>query len=197
MTNHFATAFSRTMKNEGGYSNDPADPGGETYMGITRRWFGPWAGWPVVDDWKAGCISALQRDVLLTDHVRDFYKAQFWDRVQGDAVSTLSPEVAYELFDTGVNLDIVDAVRFLQEALNMQNQYGKVYPDIAVDGKLGTKTLGTLKRYLEWQPGSRDQNEQVLLNCMNGEQYLYYKSNPNHERFRGWFARVCICTMCR
>ncbi|HIA2409759.1 TPA: glycosyl hydrolase 108 family protein, partial [Burkholderia contaminans] len=33
----FDDAFEALMGNEGGYSNSPADPGGETMWGITAR----------------------------------------------------------------------------------------------------------------------------------------------------------------
>lgn len=186
----YEQAFAATMKNESGYSNVTGDRGGETYMGISRVFWPSWPGWPMVDDCQEGLINALQRDVGCSEHVRKFYRVQFWDRFQGDAVAALSLRVACELFDTGVNLGVTRAVQFLQESLNMQNRYGQTYPDIHVDGCLGKETLRTLSRYLSTQPGSRDDNETILLNCMNGEQYCAYKKNPQHERFRGWFRRV-------
>jgi len=190
MSDAFATAFSATMKNEGGYSNVKSDRGGETYMGISRVFWPSWTGWEIVDACSDGEINALQRDVSCADHVRAFYRVQFWERFQGDAVAAESVSVACELFDTGVNMGIHRAVCFLQEALNMQNQYAKTYPDISVDGQLGKGTVSTLKRYLTYQPGTRADNEQILLNCMNGEQYVHYKKNAQHEQFRGWFRRV-------
>ena len=190
MISAFSVAFGRTMKIEGGYSNDPGDPGGETYMGISRKFWPSWLGWPVIDDWKSGNINGLQRDTMLADHVRSFYKAQFWDRWQGDVIADISLEIACEMFDTSVNMNVTRAVRFLQEALNMQNQNAKTYPDIAVDGVLGNGTINTLRRYLSSQPGNKADNESILLNCMNGEQYIFYKNNPQHEQFRGWFRRV-------
>lgn len=186
-TDSFQKALIATLENEGGYT---IIGGHETYYGIDRSWFPSWHGWKIVDDWKGGNIGEGKRDELLVEPVDSFYRANFWDRFQGDSVAEISDNVALELFDTAVNIGVSFAVRFLQTALNMQNQFGKTYPDIPVDGKLGRGTLNTLKRYLETQPGSRKGNEQILLNCMNGEQYIYYKGNAQHERFRGWFKRV-------
>ena len=42
--NVFLTAFANTMIHEGGYSVDPGDSGGETYMGISRHHWPDWAG---------------------------------------------------------------------------------------------------------------------------------------------------------
>jgi len=186
----FAKAFSGTMKNEKGYSSNPNDRGLETYMGISRVFWPSCPVWEFVDACKNKEINALQRDVACAEHVRTFYRVQFWDRIQGDAVADLSVDVACELFDTAVNMGTHRAVQFLQEALNMQNKYAATYPDIPVDGQLGKGTISTLKRYLSYGPGSKEDNEQILLNCMNGEQYIAYKKNSQHELFRGWFRRV-------
>jgi len=110
--------------------------------------------------------------------------------LQGDKVAGISPEVAYELFDTAVNLDVPDAVKFLQIALNMQRMATRSFPVLVVDGLLGRNTLTALTRYLATQPGDPERNEKILLNSMNGEQYICYKNNPQHSYFRGWFLRV-------
>ena len=78
----------------------------------------------------------------------------------------------------------------MQIALNMQNQFGNIYAELLTDGLLGPKTLGVLDRYLATQPGDPERIEKILLNCMNGEQYISYKGNPRHPYFRGWFLRV-------
>ena len=187
---HFEEAFARTMSEEGGYSFDRMDPGGETYMGISRVYWQSWEGWEILDKLKEkGTVPGFAISDL-APLVFDFYRNNFWNRMQGDKVVSLSHEVAYELFDTSVNLDVPDAVRFLQTALNMQNQFGHIYPELLADGLLGPKTFDVLERYLATQPGDPVRNEKILLNCMNGEQYLCYKGNPRHPYFRGWFLRV-------
>ena len=45
----FKPAFDATMRNEGGYGNDPQDPGGETYRGIARKFHSKWEGWTTID----------------------------------------------------------------------------------------------------------------------------------------------------
>jgi len=41
----FLTAYEVTMQAEGGYVNDPQDPGGETYKGVARSRNPKWPGW--------------------------------------------------------------------------------------------------------------------------------------------------------
>ena len=72
----------------------------------------------------------------------------------------------------------------------MQRMVTRSFPELDVDGLLGSNTLTALARYLVTQPGNPERNEKILLNCMNGEQYICYKENPRHPYFRGWFLRV-------
>lgn len=192
MSDHFAAAFEAMSEHEGRaqWSDRSDDPGGETYWGISRVWWPSAAIWPHVDDWRAGRISRVICESLCEPLVRQFYRMQFWDRFLGDQVAAESPAVAAELLEAGVNLGVHRAVSFLQEALNMQNRRATVYPDLVVDGRLGQRTLNTLRRYLQSGPGSRGDHESILLNCMNGEQYIAYKTNPLAELNRGWFRRV-------
>lgn len=184
---HFATAFEVTMKNEGlgKLTNDSRDPGGMTYSGISRRYWPDWAGWKIIDaNPVPGPQVKLELDVL----VRSFYRVEFWNRMQGDRLAELSPAIAYEMFDTAVNMDVVRAIEFLQTGYNIaRGEYGS---DLEVDGKLGPVTLETIKNYLASKPGTPALNEEILLNCMNGEQYIFYKANPRRKYFRGWFRRV-------
>jgi lysozyme family protein len=187
---HFEEAFARTMSEEGGYNIDRMDPGGETYMGISRVYWPGWEGWGIIDNFgENGMIPEFAKRSL-ESLVFGFYRTNFWNRIQGDKVAQISPEVVYELFDTAMNLDVPDAVKFLQTALNMQCLATSSFPELAVDGLLGPNTLTALKRYHDTQPGDPERNEKILLNCMNGEQYICYKRNPSYPHFRGWFLRV-------
>lgn len=90
--NDFDTAFDRLLGNEGGYSNDLHDPGGETNWGISKR------SYPHVD------IKGLTRD-----GAKGIYKNDFWAPLQ-----ELPFPLKYQLFDFAVNSGIQTAVRKLQ-----------------------------------------------------------------------------------
>lgn len=96
---NFDLAFDRLMGHEGGYVNDPNDPGGETNWGISKR------SYPDLD------IKALTRD-----QAREIYRRDFWDRIRGDR---LYDGVAFQLFDFAINSGIETAVRKLQRALGV------------------------------------------------------------------------------
>jgi len=95
----FDVACDRLLGHEGGYVNDPNDPGGETNWGISKR------SYPDVD------IKALTRA-----GAKDIYRRDFWDRLKAD---TLHDGVAFQLFDFAVNSGIETAVRYLQRAVGV------------------------------------------------------------------------------
>lgn len=94
---NFDTAFDRLMGHEGGYSNDPRDPGGETNWGISKR------SYPSVD------IKALTRDGAKAIYLRDFWQPL------GDAPGAIK----FQVFDFAVNSGIQTAIRKLQAAIGV------------------------------------------------------------------------------
>ncbi len=95
----FDDAIDRILGHEGGYVNDPADPGGETKWGISKR------SYPDVD------VAALTRD-----GAKAIYRRDFWDRIGADS---LPASVRYQVLDFAVNSGIETAVRYLQRALGV------------------------------------------------------------------------------
>jgi lysozyme family protein len=95
----FDVACDRVLGHEGGYVNDPHDPGGETNWGISKR------SYPHVD------IKALTRD-----QAKAIYKKDVWVPIKGD---TVYDGVAYQLFDFAVNSGIQTAIRYLQRAVGV------------------------------------------------------------------------------
>jgi lysozyme family protein len=179
----FKTALKETLGIEGGISNNPKDRGGFTYKGISRKNWPMWEGWHLVDHWQAAGLTPLNLQTL-DGLVERFYRVNFWDRISLSAIN--SQKIANELFDTGVNAHTKTAVTFLQKALNLLNQEGKLYSDILVDGILGSKTLELTNNHP--YPDS-------LLKLLNGLQLSYYiaicEKDPTQEVFlRGWLKRT-------
>ena len=99
----FTQAFQLMIAHEGGYGNDPDDPGGETYKGVARKIFSKWDGWTKVDILKrqSGFPANLDKDPELQQNVSDFYRVTFWDKINGDQIT--NQNVANSIFDFGVN----------------------------------------------------------------------------------------------
>ena len=187
---NFTEAYDLTSAHEGGYVDDPTDRGGETYRGISRVHHPGWIGWQKIDTLKRrrGFPATLDVDRSLQNSVKSFYKRKYWDRFLGDQVP--DQRLANELYDTGVNMGVRRAVRFLQNALNQLNRNQRNYQDLVVDGWLGQGTLKVLKQYLRLERKS-----DLLLKVMNiqqGARYLEIMENdPAQEKYaRGWLKRA-------
>lgn len=178
MSSAFEAALAELLGIEGSYSDDPADSGGKTRYGITEavaRRHG-----------YAGPMRELPADLA-----RDIYRADYWDAQQLDAVALLSRPIAFELFDTGINMGTSQAGEFLQMSLNAFNRQGADYDDIEVDGEIGPATLDALTAFLKRR--GKD-GETVLLRALNALQGAAYielaERREKDERFVfGWFLQ--------
>lgn len=177
-TNAFDTAFKHTVGIEGGYSDHPSDTGGETRFGITERVA------------RANGYGGAMRALLFATAKR-IYKTQYWNPLRLDEVGELSPAIAAELFDTGVNIGIGRATAFLQRALNVLNKSGTLFSDIQTDGAMGPITLGALTSFLSVR--GKD-GEIVMLRALNAQQAVKYiefaESKESQEDFLfGWLKQ--------
>ncbi|MFA3545298.1 glycoside hydrolase family 108 protein [Acinetobacter baumannii] len=171
------------IKREGGYVNNPADRGGATKFGITQA-VARENGW-----------NGNMKDLPL-EFAKSIYKKQYWLEPRFDQVNALSPSVAEELLDTGVNCGPNFAKPLLQRALNLLNNQGKAgWPDLKVDGVYGSATLGALKTYLSKRGKDGEKVLVRVLNIMQGQRYIEIcERNPKQEQFfYGWISnRVVI-----
>ena len=160
---------------EGGFVDHPADRGGPTNWGITERVA------------RAFGYHARMQD-LPRSVAKSIYLERYWEQPRFNLVNELSPAVAEELLDTGVNMGPGVATQFLQRTLNALNSEGKHYPDITVDGALGRITIAALRAYL----GARGKDGHVvLLRALNAQQAVRYielaEARPSQEAFvHGW-----------
>jgi len=80
----FYLAYKTVRANEGGYRNVSWDAGGETYKGISRVNWPQWAGWKIIDAYKAahGPIKqgAVVADPNLDTLVLKFFSDNFWGK---------------------------------------------------------------------------------------------------------------------
>jgi lysozyme family protein len=182
----FKIAYAETMRIEGGYANDPKDTGGETWKGVSRKNWPKWAGWALIDKAKTqtGFPASLRSNPALEVLVMQFYQAQFWDK--NKLGNLVDQSIATEMFDTGVNMGVSQAAVFLQRSLNVLNKNATVYPDIAVDGIIGSATVALANKF---------KSPQMLYNALNTLQGARYfaicEANKSQERFfYGWATRV-------
>lgn len=93
----FDRAFDKVIGHEGGYVNDPRDPGGETKYGISRR-----------------AYPNLDIRNLTLDQAKGIYKRDYWDRCLCDQLPGL---LRFHIFDAAVNSGVKQAAIWLQRAV--------------------------------------------------------------------------------
>lgn len=113
---NFEQAIELVLKHEGGYVNNPADKGGETKYGISKR------SYPNVDIKN-----------LTLEQAKAIYKRDFWDVSNYQRINNY--KVASKVFDLSINMGILQATKILQRALRSCGF------NVTEDGVLGTKTL--------------------------------------------------------
>jgi hypothetical protein len=111
----FDAIFPWVLEAEGGWTDDPKDPGGPTMYGIDTR-----------DDeaaWKALGVTDLRK--LTIDQAKTIYKSKYWDTAQ---CGTMPTPVAETHFNYAVNVGASQSVKFLQGSLGIKidGQYGPV-----------------------------------------------------------------------
>jgi lysozyme family protein len=91
----FDTAFDRLMGHEGGYVNNPSDPGGETIWGISKR------------SYPHLVIRNISREQAKAIYARDFWAP----------LGDMPESIKFQAFDFAVNSGIQTAVRKLQASV--------------------------------------------------------------------------------
>ena len=162
---------------EGGYSNHPADRGGATRWGITEavaRAHG-----------YRGDMRGFPRDEAV-----GIYRRIYWSRPGFDRIADNAPEIAAELFDTGVNMGPAVAVSFLQRALNALNRGGSDYPDIVPGTRIDDATVTALTTFLDRRKPNGESVLMKAVEALQGERYLNLaERRPANEAFLyGWLA---------
>ncbi len=102
-TTEFNRVFERIIKHEGGYVNHPADPGGETNFGITKRTA------------MAYGYTSPMRNMTRAD-ARRIYEKAFYSRYK---TWDFPPVLLFQIFDAAVNHGHGNACRMLQRAVGV------------------------------------------------------------------------------
>lgn len=161
----FEHALSHVLAMEGGFTDDPYDPGGPTNKGITLSTFARHIGKTLTPANRDRLTSDLQ--AISDRDVREIYLSRYW-----------RPSRAHEMpngvdlmhFDASVNHGLTGAARLLQAALRVE-----------VDGEIGPITLAAIRRA---EPAA-------LIRRYAELRADRYRSLDHFWRFgRGWLRRV-------
>ncbi len=135
-------AIENTILNEGLYSNNLNDRGGETYMGISRKNWPNWNGWKIVDFHKRESKyfkQAMLENKNLKNEVIEFYIIHFANKLKISEI--LSKDIAMSFFDYGVNSGKKSAIKSVQKIVKT-----------TVDGNFGPNSIRHLNNYIIKNP---------------------------------------------
>lgn len=164
MSSNFDIAFQDVIGLEGGYVNDPDDPGGETKYGISKR------SYPQVD------IKNLSLEQAKQIYYRDFWLRMLLDRVE-------SSKICNEIFEQGVNMGRSKAIEHVQKSARM------IGLDVFVDGYVGEQTVKAIGDII--RRGASDPFMKCM-NGFQFMWYVDIVTNKSTQKkyFVGWLKRV-------
>lgn len=165
----FLDAVKRTLDEEGVFSYHPSDRGGATKYGITE---------------KVARRHGFDVRKLTIPQATEIYHQDYWLAFELD--SLLSPRIAGEIFDTGVNMGPARAAEIAQQAAWF---FG--FDPGKIDGDIGPKTVRAINALTP-------KYEEQFLYALNGFQFNRYydiaDDNPTQRVafFKGWMKRLKV-----
>ena len=159
---NFLACFNETESFEGGYVNNPHDPGGATLKGVTQGAY---------NSWRVGQGLAVQPVRQATDaEIQEIYRQQYWNPVRGD---DLYAGLDLVMVDYGWGSGPVTAIRHLQKVLG-----------VSIDGQFGLETMGAIRPFF----GARGS---ALINQLCDDRTAFFQSLSTWVYFgRGWTVRL-------
>lgn len=153
---------------EKGYWNDPV--GGPTMYGITEP--------PARAAGYKGDMKDLPRETAYAIYYDQYVTAPGFNKI-----ITYSDLVAQEVIDTGVNMGVGVAGKFLQRSLNALEKSGLI-----VDGKVGQRTINALRDYYAHRGSDGTKVLLKMLNSLQATRYieLAESSEARRKNLYGW-----------
>lgn len=165
-------AIKYVLKNEGGYSNNKNDKGGETNFGISARFL---SDLPDKEPLKIKPLKSFTVQDAISIYDNYIWSFSVCEKIKDERLSV-------KLFDTIVNIGKFHAYLLIQKACNFP------LPDnskLKEDGILGKESISQINHF----PGS------VLIKTYADKIFYYYeeivKKNPSQKQFLvGWQQRA-------
>lgn len=159
----FDQACAAVLRYEGGFSDDPADPGnwtgGAVNVGVCRG-----TKWGI----SAAAYPTLDIVDLTEDDAQNIYRQRYWNAVSGDR---LPSTLAVLVFDAAVNLGVSRAIRLLQNTVGSEP-----------DGLLGPETLAAISAA----------DPPTVCVEFHARRLLFMVGLPSWKTFgSGWARRLC------
>jgi len=159
---NFNQCLTIVLHEEGGYTNNPQDPGGITNFGITKTNWEEYVGHPV---------SASDMQSLTVTMITPYYHSKVWNKLLCDQ---LPSGIDLCVFDFAVNGGPSRSAKFLQKIIGATQ-----------DGSIGPNTISLLNSYIS-------KNSILdTINQFQNQRRVFYQSLPTFSVFgKGWLSRV-------
>lgn len=162
MERNFPEALAHTLAFEGGWANNPNDPGGATMKGITHKTYTDYLGRAVTHD---------ELRAIPDHHLAEIYRKRYWDACH---CSELPDGLDLAVFDTAVNTGPAQAARLLQRIVS-----------VPADGAIGPKTIAAVNEY------ASAQGLHALIEAYTDARHNFYRLLPTYVHFgEGWRKRT-------
>ena len=125
MRETLTVALDLMFGHEGGYVNNPKDPGGATKYGITHK--------TLAAHRSVASVTPAQVKALTKDEATEIYRRSYWSQSGGDL---LPVGIDYMAFDYGVNSGPAQAIKSLQRVIG-----------VTLDGIVGGQTVTAVMAY--------------------------------------------------
>lgn len=165
------------LRSEGGFVEDPADPGGATNHGISLR-YARGVGLDLDGDGDTD-----RDDILLVtaERARELYRDDFWT---GPGIRRLPAEIQPVMVDWGVNSGPPRPIMAMQRVINL----AEIGFDLDDDGVIGPQTRRAAEH-------AQAEMGPFFNNAIVDERLSFYQrlvdARPASRRFlRGWLARA-------
>lgn len=126
---NFARSLAAVLQSEGGWSDNPLDPGGCTMKGVTLA---------VYQAWRGQSTTAADLQNISDSDVAALYRQNYWCAVSGDQ---LAPGLDYMAFDAAVNMGPGTSARFIQQAAGVPVDCHIGPITLAAANGVGAKTM--------------------------------------------------------
>ena len=153
---------------EGGYVNDPRDPGGETNLGVTKKAY---------EEYLGRSVAPGEMKALTIVEAAPFYRKKYWNKLECDS---LPPGVDLCLFDFGVNAGVSRSAKFFQEIIGA-----------VPDGFIGKKSIDKFSEYIKSNNKDSITALRNFVTVFSNKRRDYYRSLKQFDIYgKGWLKRV-------